>query len=219
MSSHESRLMKTVLESNDRQFLDQLHRMGTSTVRGICECMGVTATAVRQRLTRLQAVDLVSRELVRTGRGRPHFCYHVSSVGLQCLGDNYLDLAQILWREVKSIEEHDVRNRVVQRVREALVARYGRVVNAESVGERLDQLKSSLVERGFDVETDYSGELPVLRENNCPYQELATLDTSICELEQEVFEEIVGNRMELTQCCLEGNYCCEFQVGKVSASS
>ncbi len=205
--------MKIALESNDRQFLDQLRRLGTGTVQEICGTVGVTATAVRQRLTRLQAADLVSREMVRTGRGRPHFRYRVSAAGLQCLGDNYADLAQTLWREMNNIEDDEVRARVVHRIRDALVMRYGRVVNAGSVGERLDQLKSALTERGFDVETDYSGKLPVLRENNCPYQELATFDPSICDLEQEIFEEVIGSEMKLTHCCLDGHHCCEFQVG------
>jgi predicted ArsR family transcriptional regulator len=63
--------MKTLLDSNDREFLERLHRLGAATVQEMCADLGVTATAVRQRLTRLGGLGLVSREVVRTGRRPP----------------------------------------------------------------------------------------------------------------------------------------------------
>lgn len=209
--------MRANLESNDRQFLDQLHRLDGGTVQEICDEIGVTATAVRQRLTRLQGLGFIAREAIRSGRGRPHHVYRVTEEGLRELGDNYADLAMILWNEVKNIEQPDVRARVLERVQGAFVDRYGRYVQAGSLQERFSQLRQALVERGFDVEIDNSGPLPILRENNCPYLEMADHDPSICELEREVFQRVLGTDVELTQCCLEGSHCCEFQpVGAVS---
>ena len=166
------------------------------------------------RLARLQSSKLVGREIVRSGRGRPHYVYQVTQSGLKELGDNYSDLALIIWREMKNIEESDVRERIVNRVRNALVERYGRVVHGETLDERMSQLESALVERGFDVEFDSGGSLPILRENNCPYPELASMDSTICELEQEVFQQVLGVPVTLTQCCLDGHHCCEFQASE-----
>ncbi len=204
--------MKVSLEQNDRQFLQELHRMGSGTIQDICAAIGVTATAVRQRLNRLQGFDLVVRTVERTGRGRPHHVYQVTDAGLKQLGDNYSDLAMILWREMRNIEDLDVRERVVNGVRDAMVRRYAGVVHSGSLGERVGQLQDALVERGFDVEVDDSGGLPILREVNCPYPELANADSMICELEQEVFERVLGSQVTLTQCCLDGHTCCEFQA-------
>lgn len=209
--------MKAALEPNDRQFLDRLHRMDGSTVQEICEEIGVTATAVRQRLIRLQGLGFVSRDAVRCGRGRPHHVYRVTPEGLRELGDNYADLATILWKEVTNIEPPKVRAQVLRRVQEALVERYGSFVHGNSVRERLDELKTALVERGFDVEVDDSGPLPILRENNCPYRELANSDPAICELEQEVFRRVLNTDVELSQCCLDGAHCCEFQPAEADS--
>ncbi|MEZ6048550.1 MAG: hypothetical protein R3C11_23840 [Planctomycetaceae bacterium] len=66
-----------------------------------------------------------------------------------------------------------------QRIQEALVKRYGRDVDGETIEERVDQLKTALQDRGFDVEVDQSGDLPILRERNCPYLELAQSDPRI----------------------------------------
>jgi len=54
--------MKAVIEPGDRQFLQRLHEIGGGTVQEICADLGVTATAVRQRLVRLQGLKMVARE-------------------------------------------------------------------------------------------------------------------------------------------------------------
>lgn len=204
--------MIRTIDPNDRQFLEQLHRLASATVQEICAELGVTATAVRQRLQRLQSLEFVERELVRSGRGRPHHAYYVTEAGLKRLGDNYEDLALILWRELRQIEEPDIRERIVNRIRDAFVDRYQRTVHGNSLNQRMAELQTALVDRGFDVEFDDSGRLPILRENNCPYLEIASSDPTICELEQAVYERVLGGRITLTQCCLDGHRCCEFEA-------
>lgn len=204
--------MKTAIEQSDSQFLNELHRLGPHTVQEICGAVGVTATAVRQRLGRLQEQGFVSRQLVRTGRGRPHHVYEVTDKGLRQLGDNYGDLALILWREIRQIVDPSIRESITARVRESLVARLGQVGEG-AVRERLQRLSSALLERGYDVELGGNPELPILRENNCPYQELAEEDRDICGLEREVFQQALGAEVRLARCCLDGHHCCEFEVG------
>src|SRR6476660_744256 len=101
--------MKTALENADREFLERMRRLGTVTVTQLCDELGVTATAVRQRLARLQAMNFIARETVRSGRGRPHHCYKLTENGLRQLGDNYAELAVILWRELSRIEDRQIR--------------------------------------------------------------------------------------------------------------
>ena len=203
--------MKANLDASDRQFLDRLHRLDAGTDPEICEDIGVTATAVRQRLNRLQGLGFVTRETVRCGRGRPHHVYRITDVGLRELGDNYSDLAMILWNEVQNIEPLETRTRVLERIQGAFVERYSRLVQGKSLNDRFDQLQGALAERGFDVEVDKSGPLPILRENNCPFLEMASQDASICELERQVFQSVLGTDVEMTSCCLDGSHCCEFQ--------
>lgn len=202
--------MRIALDPQDRQFLQELHRLGAATVAELGERLGVTATAVRQRLVRLEGHALVSRQTVREGRGRPHHVYEVTPAALHDLGDNYSELAMILWREIGRIEDAEIRQGVVSRIREALISRYGHSSEGLSVLERFVRLKDSLHEHGFDVELGQQSGLPILRENHCPYLELATQDPAICELEHAVFEEALGMRIERTNCCLDGHHCCEF---------
>lgn len=207
--------MKKVLDQSDTQFLNEMHRLGAATVQDIGAALSVTATAIRQRLTRLQGLDFVSRQLVRTGRGRPHYLYSVTEKGLRQMGDNYGDLALILWREIFKFDDPMVRDALKTRVRDALVSRFGQMAGA-TVYEKLERLREMLVSHGYDVEIDSQGNLPILRENNCPYQELADQDRGICSLEQDVFQQVLGMDVKLKNCCQDGHHCCEFEVAGLS---
>jgi predicted ArsR family transcriptional regulator len=205
--------MRSTLDQADLEFLSTLKRIGAQTVQGIGDTLGVTATAVRQRLNRLQALEMVERRLVREGRGRPHHEYQLTEKARRELGENYGDLALILWREVQRFQDPVVRDAITNRVRDALVARLGHV-EGETLTERLDQLRINMKTRGYDVEVG-TGDVAtstVLRENACPYHELADQDRGICELEQEVFQKVLGADVRLSQCCLDGHHCCEFSV-------
>jgi predicted ArsR family transcriptional regulator len=206
------------LDAADRDFLRRLHRHDAATIHELCDEIGVTATAVRQRLARLTAAGFVVRKEEHEGRGRPHHVYSVSESGLRELGDNYAELATILWNELKNIPDARTRRAIFDRIQETLAERYGRGVDGRTVSQRVEQLKTRLAESGFDVEVDSQGRLPILRENNCPYYDLASSDPAICELEHKVFERVLGTTLALTHRCVDGHNCCEFQADdKLSA--
>ena len=202
--------MKASLEHDDEEFLLSLERLGGGTVQDLCDTAQVTATAVRQRLGRLQSLGLVDRQTIRTGRGRPHHTYDLTEQGRRQIGDNYTELARLLWSELHSIEELDVRHRITGRIRDAMVREYGANVHATSLKDRFSELKVALADRGFSVDVVSDDLLPVLRENHCPYHDLAQQDSGICELEQQVFEQVLGVPLKLASCCRDGDRCCEF---------
>ncbi len=202
--------MKATLEHDDEQFLLSLQRLGAGTVQELCTAAGVTATAVRLRLSRLQSLGLVDRETIREGRGRPHHTYKITEQGQRQLGDNYSELARLLWSELQKIDEVEVRQRVTGRIRDAMVRQYGANVRSSALSDRFAQLGVALSERGFSVEIGENDNLPILRENHCPYHDLAQQDSGICELEQQVFEQVLGVPLNLTSCCRDGDHCCEF---------
>jgi predicted ArsR family transcriptional regulator len=212
--------MQSSVHPGDREFLTDMLRCGQATISDLCQKTGVTATAVRQRLQRLQAAGLVERRSVRTDRGRPHHLYDVTAAGRRELGQNYAELAILLWDELRQIEDEPLRRRVLARVEQAMVDQFRRRVTGDSPQLRMKQLATVLSERGFPIEMDQpqADGLPVLREHSCPYHEIASQDSSICELEQAVFAQVVGSPLELTQCCQRGDRVCEFEPASRGSS-
>jgi predicted ArsR family transcriptional regulator len=212
--------MSPALHPGDRDLLAILMRLGPSGIAELCTASNVTATAVRQRLQRLQALGFVQRRAVPADRGRPHHVYEATDTARRELGQNYAELATLLWEEMRQIEDAPTRERLLGRVRKAMVEQFRGRVTASSPRERMTELATALNERGFQVEAASRAgdpeDLPVLREHTCPYHEIASQDTSICELEQAVFAEVVGSPLELTHCCQRGDRVCEFDPGAKS---
>ena len=189
--------------------------MVTAAVPDLSADIGVTDSAVRQKLARLEAAGFVSREAVREGRGRPHHRYRLTDSGLDSLDGSYRELAVMLWREVTAIEDSAIRDRILGQLRSAMVRELNQSVTAESVSDRIRELGVALGSRGVMIETPAPrnrGELPVLRELSCPFHAVACEDSSICDLEQSVFSEVLGADVELTNCCHGDGGACEFTV-------
>src|SRR5262245_9860946 len=92
-------------ESSDRELLDLVRRRGPMTVVEMAAGLGVTGTAIRIRLARLLGAGLLERRAERGRRGRLHYTYQVSVEAQKRLGQNYADLAVVLWEEMMSTVE------------------------------------------------------------------------------------------------------------------
>jgi len=200
----------------DREFLSLMLRLGASGIAELCDAAEVTATAVRQRLARLQAVGFVERKAVRADRGRPHHVYEVTESGRKSLGRNNSDLAVLLWEGIQAIDDGGVREKLLGRLKDTMVGQFRQHLAGESPEERMRELAAILRERGFEVDlgrrSESADQLPILRGHACPYQEIAEHDSTICELEQQVFGELVGSPLELTRCRQRGDCACEFEA-------
>jgi DeoR family transcriptional regulator, suf operon transcriptional repressor len=197
-------------ESSDKAMLDVLRRNGAVTISVLVAEMGVTATAVRQRLQRLMADGLIERQAENKGRGRPNHRYSLTEKGERSAGTNFADMADVLWDEIKSVEDPDIRRGLLMRIAGRLAARYRNEVGGETLGERMSALAEVMGEREIPFRVEQNGALPVLSALACPYPELAMRDRSVCTMEKMMLSEILGENVRLSECRLDGATCCTF---------
>jgi DeoR family transcriptional regulator, suf operon transcriptional repressor len=202
--------MTTQAETSDKAVLDFLRREGAVTIGALVAEMGVTATAVRQRLHRLMADGLIARQTERKGRGRPNHRYSLTEKGERSAGTNFADMASVLWDEIKSVEDPAIRRGLLKRIAGRLAERYRNEVGGETLGERMTALASAMGEREIPFQVGSSNELPVLTALACPYPELARRDRSVCTMEKMMLSEILDENMRLSECRLDGATCCTF---------
>src|SRR6266436_2324181 len=115
-ASRIGRPMTMQTETSDKGVLDFLRREGAVTIGALVAEMGVTATAVRQRLQRLMADGLIQRQSERKGRGRPNHRYSLTEKGERAAGTNFGDMASVLWDEIKSVEDPEIRRGLLKRI-------------------------------------------------------------------------------------------------------
>jgi predicted ArsR family transcriptional regulator len=209
-------------ESSDRPLLDLIRREGPLTVVEMAQHLGVTSTAVRNRLTRLIETGLVERRSEpHVGRGRPKHAYQASVEAQRRLGQNYADLAVVLWDELMStVEDRKLRRFLFGRITERMAAVYRSQLQGDEWQGRMVQLGTILHDRGIEAEVTRGavGSLPVLKQHSCPYYALAETDRAVCAMERKMFEKLVGHSLRLSQCRLDGHRSCDFEAKPSLAS-
>lgn len=213
--------------SSDAALIELLRVEAFLGIGQMAEALGVTATAIRQRLDRLMRQGIICRETVtagspqaaaavpsrRSGRGRPAHVYSLTEKGRRTSGDNFRDLSLVLWREIRQVRDPSIRRGLMARVGSAMAGMYRDRVAGETAAERLESVAGLLRERRLscDVQAgDTGGGLPVLTTYACPYPELAEQDRGICAAERIMLEELVGSSVQLSECRLDGAACCKF---------
>lgn len=202
--------MKSQTETSDRALVDFIRREGAVTISALVAEMGVTATAVRQRLQRLMDTGFIQRQTEHKRRGRPNHRYSLTEKGEQSGGNNFADLASVLWDEIKSVEDPAVRRGLLKRIAGRFVERYRDEVSGETLGARMKALVAVMGERQIPFAVDESKALPVLSALACPYPELAKADRGVCTMEKLMLSEILGENVRLSECRLDGATCCTF---------
>jgi predicted ArsR family transcriptional regulator len=197
--------------ASDSDVLDLLRGGEELTVVELSRAMGVTSTAVRQRLNRLMANDYIERTSTRHGRGRPLHHYRLTDKGRRKAGSNFDDLAVAMWREIAQLDDPEVRDLMMQRLASRLAVMYADKISGRTLEEKMQAISHLFAERKIPMDVQHADSLPVLTTNACPYPDLANEDRSICDMEQRLFSELLGADVHLAECRLDGAACCTFQ--------
>lgn len=203
------------METSDRTLLDLIRRHGPLSIAEMAGRLAVTPTAVRNRLTRLVGSGMVARRAEHGSRGRPKYTYEASVEAHKQLGQNYADLAVVLWDEMmRTVEDRKLRRVLFQRITMRLAELYRAQMKGSEWEGRLFELGTILHDRGIEAEVTRGsvGMLPVLRQHTCPYYELAEVDRAVCAMERKMFEKVLGRGLRLSQCRLDGHHSCDFEA-------
>lgn len=204
-------------KSGDAAVIDLLRLRDSLGIGELAEALGVTATAVRQRLDRLMKAGLIERSAVSRPRGRPAHAYRLTAAGQKLGGENFRDLALVLWREIRSVRDPVVRSGLLGRIGSALAETYRQQVTGSGPTDRLESVAAILREREICCTVAPAGQhgpLPVLTTHACPYPDLAEQDRGICAAERVMLQELVGTNVRLADCRLDGGTVCRFIAGE-----
>jgi DeoR family suf operon transcriptional repressor len=146
----EQRMSNRILPA-DAALLDLLHRSGPMGVSKLSAALDVTSNAVRQRLTRLMALGLVQRTSHKGHRGRPAYRYAATDKARRQAGNNFADLALVLWQEIKAVPQPEVRRGLLQRLARSLARLYKDRVRGGTLPQRVAALAELFGERNVSL--------------------------------------------------------------------
>ena len=206
------------LRSVDREVLMVMRGRDWVSLSELIQELGVTTTAVRQRVDRLLEMGLLDREKVVAGRGRPTYQYRLTVAGYRSAGANPVDIANAMWLEILAMPNSDSRDQLLAGIAGRLGRQYAAQIaetsdeSVETFDQRMHRLSELLAARNIVTDVTQSGQLPVLDIEVCPYPSMtdASDDRSMCRLEEQMFSEALGVPVQLSSCRLDGDSCCQF---------
>lgn len=205
--------MSKPISQNELEVIQLLIQHGRCTIAQFEKFLGVTATAVRQRLNRLMASGLVDRQSESEGRGRPIHQYQLTEAGRKQSGNNLSEFAVALWEEIQTLSDVRLRQSIVDGAARRLAESYNEKIKGDSVSDRMASVAQLFAERDIPVKFEQNKDgLPILKILACPYPDLANQNQNVCEMERQVFAEVTGGSLELCQCRNEGDECCSFRA-------
>ncbi len=185
------------------------------TVADLIGATGVTRTAVTEQLDDLTAAGFVERETERRcGRGRPRHRYKPTQAALVLLfSGNQRLVVPAIWRAVRELGGEELSRKVLKRVSRALAEYYNNRINAKRPQDRLRQLVHLLGAEGELLEAveDDRGQM-VLYKRSCPFISMVDQQRSVCHIDQEMMNTVVGRPVRQTACRHDGDPCCKFEI-------
>ena len=202
-----------------RQILVRLRLDGPSTPDRLAEALAASRTGVLQQLRALEATNLVRRETVRHGVGRPRHVYDVTEHAQDMFPAAYDGLATGLLAAIRAVggdglveDVFEARRRMTsERVRQRFAER---VPPDASVLDRARELAVIQDEQGYLAEA-VLGPDGVIRivEHNCAIHRVATDVAAACRAELALFREVLGTDVERETHIAGGDRCCTYRVG------
>jgi predicted ArsR family transcriptional regulator len=195
------------------QIVEHLQRHHSASIKELEALLGVTTTAVRQHLQTLQAEGYVDRKTVHAGVGRPHHVYVITEAAHELFQCHCDDLALTMLEEMFEMVGRDRVSLLLKKVSNRLAARYAGSVTADALRSRVEQMAGVLNRQG--VLTDVTAEdenVIILKTYNCPYHELAQEHRQICDMDQDMMQQVLGSEVSLSACIMDGDGGCSFTI-------
>lgn len=208
------------VSSAKRTVLLLLKRSPGASLKEIGTALGISRTGVLKHLTKLEKEGLVERAYQPGKMGRPRVCFRLTPSAQHAFPAAYTQAALCA---MTFIERNQGRPAVVQMLRERageLRARHYSRVAGKELGGRVRELAKIRDDEGYMASVKRPGKATFeLLEFNCPILAIAEKYNEACDVERDLFRDLLGADVAVSHRVVAGDSVCRFMVkpGKAPA--
>ena len=187
---------------------------GPRTAAELASSLGLTPAGVRRHLDALLAEGLIEAREQRVyghrGRGRPAKVFALTDPGRAVFHHDYDALAVDAMRYIEELGGEEAVASFARRRFASLAERYPAMLAAADPAERARLLAEALTMDGYAASTREAENLPgeQLCQHHCPVQHVAERFPQLCEMETEVFAELLGTHVQRLATIAHGDGVC-----------
>lgn len=208
--------------ASQERILYLLKTRGPLTTRALADEIAITATGMRQHLTRLAAAGLVAHRDLRSGVGRPARHWSLTASGEERFPDGHGELTLFLLKGVRQVfGAKGLGKLVAARGREQAALYRERTEGRRSIEKRLAALAEQRSAEGYMATWEKVGEKAgdgvwLLTESHCPIAAAARACGSLCQAELEAFRAALGEDVEVerSEHLLDGDRRCAYRIAR-----
>lgn len=185
---------------------------GPMGVGEMAKRLGITEMAVRRHLNTLERDGYIESKLMRQSMGRPMHVYSLTGAADDLFPKNYHLLALDLLGELADEAGEERVGRLFQRRKEKLLHKYEPSMEGKPLAEKVAALAEIQNANGYMVEWERADGGFVLKEHNCPISQVANRYNEACQCELQLFEALLGTKVERTECLAKGGGKCVYKI-------
>ena len=203
-----------------RDLLLRLRLDGPSSPDQLAERLGASRTGVLQQLRALESAQLVSRQTVRHGVGRPRHLYDVTPEAQELFPTNYDALASGLLAAIEAVGGDELLDQVFEARRRQLGSRVrdhmaSRVAPEASLLDKVRELAVVQADQGYLAEAILEPDGTIrLQEHNCAIFHIAQGTPAACRAELALFSDVLGADVVREEHIMSGDRCCSYRISE-----
>ena len=196
--------------------LFQLKSLGEAQAETLARRLGITVQAVRQRLERLLADNLVAYSDRTHGRGRPRRFWSLAPGAASLFPDTHAQLTVDLIGTIRNELGETALAQLLERRREQITAAYRkRLAREPDIARKLTALADIRSAEGYMARLEKLAEDGfLLVEDHCPICAAAMTCQGFCSIELAIFRNLLGPgwRIERQDHVLTGARRCTYRI-------
>ncbi|MEK6628629.1 MAG: methanogen output domain 1-containing protein [Bdellovibrionota bacterium] len=206
------------LHANQIKILDHLldHRSG-STLEELSDLLGVTKTAVKDHLNKIEVLGYLSFIDSKGAVGRPKRRYILSSEGHDAFPKQYSWLSNVLLELLsQDLGKVTVARLMVKLADKVAKSMEPKFQNAKSSPELLAKVTGVLNELGYRASLKQSDlrKGAIIEATNCVYHSVAKEHPELCGFDIRFIEKTSGMDVKLESCIARGGSVCRFCLNR-----
>lgn len=207
------------LHENQKKILEYLldHRSG-ATLDEIAAQLGVTKTAAKEHLIKIEALGFLTYQDKRGAVGRPRRYYRLSEQGNEAFPRQYSWLSNVILEFLSEDMGPQKTAKMMESLADKVVTSMkSRFQNTATSSQMLSEITKALSELGYRAVLKQSDlrKGAVIEATNCVYHAVAKAHPELCRFDIKFIEKASGDmKVKLESCIARGGSVCRFCISK-----